>query len=207
MRRIAAAAAAAALPAPTSAQLPVEVRLHVHEPFFVVPDLMLVHLANVPWLSLGALPVLTVALAAMVHRRMAKARHKSRIALLGVGRGQAFMLVDVLCHAIRKGRSIHPARLERALQIARDLTEMDYTEDHLREAARRADTIVTPLTFSWMRGALSDADRRRIFETTLAVMIEAGPLGHGDRAFLRTLTGAIGLRPEDTGDLGWLIPA
>ena len=192
---------------PASAQLSPGEPLHVHEPFVVLPARLHLALPDLPWLSVAAGLMLLGVLAVSTMRRAAKERHKARIEVLGIGRGHAFMLLDVLCHAIRKGGAVHPARLERALLIARDMTDIDYTEDHLREAAANADRFVTPMSFWWMRPALSEADRQRLFQTTLAVLLEAGPLTHADRTFLRTLTRAIGMRHAETGDLGWLLPA
>lgn len=183
------------------------VPLHQHEPFFVFPDFVNLTILGLHWHSFLALAILTVVMVATFHRRNAKERHKERIRILGVGRGQAFMLLDVLVHAVWKGRVIDDDRVKRTLEFAHSMVNMDYDESQIREAAHKADRIITPLSFRWMRRALPLPERRRIFETALAVMLESGPLNTADRAFLRSLIRALELEPDVIGDLHWVVPA
>lgn len=192
---------------PASAQFQRGVPMHVHEPFFVFPDFVNLTVLGLHWHSLLALAILFVVVVASIHRRHAKDRHKERIRILGVGRGQSFMLLDVLVHAVWKGRAINEDRVNRAVEFAKSMTDMGYDETHIREAALKADRLITPLSFRWMRRALQMADRRRIFETALAVMLESGPLTGPDRAFLRCLIRALELEPDVIGDLHWVAPA
>ncbi|KIT14218.1 hypothetical protein [Jannaschia aquimarina] len=174
--------------------------LHVPEPFATIPA----DFFGTNWPLALTMMICGAVLIVTTHRRFAKRRHKKRILILGQGRGPGFMLTDILCHAIRKGPMVHPARLRRAVQVANDLTGMDYDEETLRQAARYADKIVMPLSFAWMRPALDHAGRRRIVEAATAVMLESGPLTNGDRAFLRTVATSIGTPPERVQAMHWL---
>jgi hypothetical protein len=155
-----------------------------------------------PWAG-GCLAVIAVTL--LVGHRFRLARRKARIDIAGLRNGPRFRLVDTMCHAVWKGRKIDEARLTRALQIARDITQMDFTSDHLREIALRADRLIVPTNFYWMRGDLTRSERMVIFNATVSVLLADGPLTRSDRAFLRTVARGLGLRDDDLRDLAHLI--
>ena len=209
VRRLAVGFAAIALHVrPAAAQDVAGGGLHQHEPFVVLPAAIADLGDQLAWyLSAVAFFVLLTSVL-VLYKRLVQRNRLKRIAILGVGRATpAFMMMDVLIHAIRKRGRVDPARLDRALQIARDLTEMDYADVHLREAARLADRVVTSLTFRWMRPRLDAQTRRRILEATVAVLLADGPLSPIDKAFLRKLTREIGMPRAELRDLHWVVPA
>ncbi|WP_179378216.1 hypothetical protein [Jannaschia marina] len=155
-----------------------------------------------PWVA-GCLAVTAAFL--LVGHRMRRRRRALRLEIAGLRNGPRFSAVDAMCHAVWKGRTIEAARLARALEIARDTTEMDFTASHLREIARRADRLILPTNFYWMRDGLTRPERMVIFNATVSVLLADGPLTRADRAFLRTLTRGLGLRQDDLRDLARLV--
>lgn len=155
-----------------------------------------------PWAG-GCLVVIAVTL--LIWHRFRLTRRKARIEIAGLRNGPRFRLVDTMCHAVWKGRKIEEARLVRALQIARDSTQMDFTSDHMREIALRADRLIVPPNFYWMRADLTRSERMVIFNSTVSVLLADGPLTRSDRAFLRTVARGLGLRDDDLRDLAHLI--
>ncbi|WP_298436719.1 hypothetical protein [uncultured Jannaschia sp.] len=156
-----------------------------------------------PWVA-GCIAVAAVAV--MIGDRLRRRRRDMRQAILGLGNGPRFRAVDAICHAVWKGRKIEGERLKRALEIARATTDMDYTADHIREAAARADRVHLPLSFRWMREGLTDAEKMVIFNSTLSVLLADAPLTHADRAFLGRLTRGLGLKRRHLRNLGRLLP-
>lgn len=156
-----------------------------------------------PW-SAGCLAVIAIVL--LVGHRMRLRRRAIRTEILGLPNGgPRFRVVDAMVHAVWMGRKINEDRLKRALEVARDTTNMDYTLDHMREAAMRADRIIIPLNFHWMRDGLSRDEKMVIFNATVSVLLADGPMTRSDRAFLRTLTNGLGLHWSDLRHLARLV--
>lgn len=156
-----------------------------------------------PWIA-GCIVV--AATAVMIGNRLRRRRRAMRQEILGLGSGPRFRAVDAICHAVWKGRKIEGERLKRALEIARATTDMDYTRDHIRETAARADRVHLPLSFRWMREGLTEAEKMVIFNATLSVLLADAPLTHADRAFLGRLTRGLGLKRRHLRSLGQLLP-
>lgn len=135
------------------------------------------------------------------------ARRDARRQVTGLRNGPRFRAVDAMCHAVWNGRRIDEARLSRALQIARDTTDMDFTRAHLREVASRADRIILSTNFYWMRDGLTRPERMVIFNAAVSVLLADGPLVRADRTFLRRLARGLGLRQADLRDLARLVTA
>ncbi len=95
--------------------------------------------------------------------------------------------------------------MKRALQIARDTTGMDFTSTHMREMAQRADRLIVPTNFDWMREDLNREEKLLIFNATLSVLLADGPMGRSDRVFLRTLARGLRLGRTDLRALARLI--
>ncbi|WGH80098.1 hypothetical protein [Jannaschia ovalis] len=157
-----------------------------------------------PW-SIGCVSI--IALILTVARRLRLRRRDMRRTVLGLSNGPRFRAVDAMCHAVWKGRGIHPKRLKRALEIARSLTDMDFTEDHLREAAQRADRIIIPINFRWMRKGLTQGEKMVVFNAALSVLLAEAPLSPSDRAFLMVLARGLGLKRDQLRGLSALLPA
>ena len=180
---------------------------HQREPFFVFPDALRLSVESLPWISVVALVLVIGSIAASLLRRAAERRRAERRAILAPEGGERFMMLDLLVHAVRRGRVPDDQRLARAAQIAREVAGLEDAETRLGEASALCDRPVTAGTFRWMRGALSDASRRRLFETALAVLLESGPLEEREFAFLGCLARGIELAPGEAGELRWLLPA
>ncbi|CTQ49026.1 hypothetical protein [Jannaschia donghaensis] len=155
-----------------------------------------------PWLA-GCLAIIAVVLL-LIHRARL-ARRKVRVGIAGLSNGPRFRVVDAMAHAVWKGRGINEQRLSRALEIARDTTDMDFSKDHLREIALRTDRIIFPSNFRWMRDGLTQPERMVIFNSTLSVLLTDGPLTRSDRSFLRTVARGLGLKDKDLRHLAHLI--
>lgn len=152
---------------------------------------------------LGVLLVLALAIA--VHHRMRRRRRQIRQEILGLANGPRFRVVDAMCHSLmRKGR-IDPDRLARAHEIARGTTGMDFSREHLREVARRADRVLLPTDFRWMRAGLTREEKMVIFNAVAAVLLVDGPLDRTDRRFLRVLVRGLGVGRRELRRLGDMI--
>ncbi|MEL6586380.1 MAG: hypothetical protein AAFY65_13575 [Pseudomonadota bacterium] len=157
----------------------------------------------VPWIS-GGLAIATVI--TLVGRSFRRKRKAWRLAVLGLRDGPRFRAVDAMVHAAWSGGQINEARLERALEIARNTTAMDYELEHLREAAMRADRFILPMNFHWMARDLCHNEKLVIFNSVVSVLLADGALTQADKAFLRVLTRGLGLNRADLRDLSKLVP-
>lgn len=150
-------------------------------------------------LALGSLGVLAL----RIGRRQ---RRGLRREIVGLTQGPRFNVVDAMAHCVWRAGKIDDTRLERALEIARNTTEMDYRDEHLREAALRADRFIGPMTFWHMREGMTRGERMVVFNSALSVLLADGPLTPGDRSMLKSLSRGLRLRRADLRDLGKLIP-
>ncbi len=157
-----------------------------------------------PWLG-GALAISTFTFVA-IHRFRLR-RRKMRQDIAGLPNGPRFRVVDAMCHAVWRGAKINDARLHRAHELARDTVEMDYTPEHMREQALRADRLIIPTNFLWMRDGLTKGEKMVIFNATLSVLLADGPLTKHDRRFLKIMARGLGLGRHELRNLGKLIPA
>lgn len=147
---------------------------------------------------------LVVLAAYFVRRRLRLRRRDVRRGITGLRNGARFRAVDAMAHALSRNRVISEARLARAVEIARDTTEMDFTADHLAEMAARADKFILPGDFRWMREGLDKAEKLVIFNSVAAVMLADRPILRRDRGLLRAIASGLGLKSEDLRDLIYL---
>lgn len=155
-----------------------------------------------PWIA-GVLAVAAIVL--LVAHRLRLKRRAARVQITGLRNGPRFRVVDAMCHAVWKGRKIDEARLARTLEIARDTTNMDFTIDHMREVALRADRLIIPANFHWMREGLKPEEKLVVFNTTVSVLLADGPLTRSDRAFLRTVARGLRLGRKQLRHLAHLV--
>ena len=146
-----------------------------------------------------------IAAALLIWQRMRIARREIRRRITGLKNGPRFRAFDAMVHAVWRNRRIDEDRLRRAHGIARDMTDMDFTIAHIREAAMRADRLILPTNFLWMREGLEQPEKLVIFNATVSVLLADGPLTRADRGFLRALTRGLGLGRRELRDLGHLI--
>ncbi|MEM7488322.1 MAG: hypothetical protein AAF390_04265 [Pseudomonadota bacterium] len=157
------------------------------------------------WILLGLAVVLFCAvLAFVVQRRLRLRRRALRREVSGLAEGARFRLVDAICHAVWRGGSIDADRLSRALEIARNATDMDYDKAHLKEVALRVDRWAIPFGFHWMRAGLDREEKLVIFNAAVSVMLASGRLSRADQRVLRRLSRGLGLRRADLRDLARL---
>jgi hypothetical protein len=152
-----------------------------------------------------AIAVAVIGLCVLVAGNLRMRRRHARLAISGLRNGARFRVVDAMCHAVWDGRTINTVRVKRALQIARDTTGMDFTSSHIQEMAQRADRIIIPTNFNWMREDLNREEKLLIFNATLSVLLADGPMGRSDRVFLRTLARGLRLGRTDLRALARLI--
>lgn len=157
-----------------------------------------------PW-SAGCLAV--IALVLFFGHKMRLQRRAIRQVILGLPNGARFRVVDAMVHCVWNTRKINPERLNRAVEIARNTTNMDYTKEHLREAALRADRLIIPTNFRYMGEGLSHAEKMVVFNSAVSVMLADGPLTQGDRSMLKVLARGLRLRRHELRQLSKLIPA
>ncbi|WP_146204792.1 hypothetical protein [Jannaschia seohaensis] len=151
--------------------------------------------------------ILTLTAVTLIVLRLTRAqRRELRREVLGLPEGPRFNVVDAMVHCVWRGNEIDEKRLERALQIARATTEMDYSEAHIREAALRADRLIGPGSFWHLRDGMTRGERMVVFNAALSVLLEDGPLTPGDRSMLKSLSRGLRLGREDLRYLGKLIP-
>lgn len=146
------------------------------------------------------------AIVLLVAHRLRQRRRDMRLAILGLQNGPRFRVVDAMVHCVWHARRIDKERLKRALELARNTTNMDYSIEHMREAAERADRIIIPNNFSYMAEGLTHAEKMVVFNSSVSVMLADGPLTMSDRKMLRTISRGLKLRHEDLSYLGRLIP-
>jgi tellurite resistance protein len=145
------------------------------------------------------------AITMILSRAFSDHRREVRREILGLPEGPRFHAVDAMAHCVWRAGRIDLDRLHRALEIARNATDMDYSIDHIHEVALRADRLVGPMSFHHMRDRVGHDDRVMIFNAALSVLLADGPLSPGDRMILRTLSRGLGLRREELRDLGKLL--
>ncbi|MCK0168171.1 hypothetical protein MWU52_11455 [Jannaschia sp. S6380] len=160
--------------------------------------------------SIPVVPILLVvlfaaALAVAIRHKLRLRRRQMRQKILGLPIGPRFLVVDAMCHALIRSGRVDPDHLARAHQIARDTTGMDFTKDHLREAAHRADRVLLPMDFRWMRAGLTREEKLVIFNATASVLLVDGPLKRSDRRFLRVLVRGLGVGRRELRRLSRMI--
>ncbi|MDB2407991.1 hypothetical protein N9W17_05695 [Jannaschia sp.] len=154
--------------------------------------------------TMGA--VLTVVAVSFVVLRVSRGQRRGlRSDVLGLPGGARFNVVDAMVHCVWRGGEIDETRLDRALEISRGMTDMDFTEGHLREAALRADRLIGRGSFWHMRDGMTRGERMVVFNAALSVLLADGPLTPGDRLMLKALSQGLRLRRDDLRDLGKLI--
>ncbi|MEM7644878.1 MAG: hypothetical protein AAF366_20525 [Pseudomonadota bacterium] len=146
-----------------------------------------------------------LSLVALVHHRMRLRRRALRQQISGLSNGARFRLVDAVVHAAWRRRKLDDVRLRRALEIARDATDMDYDLSHMRELALRADRLILPLNFRWMRANLDRTEKLVIFNAATSVIVASGRLTRADQRFLGNLSRGLGLKRSDLRDLARLV--
>ncbi|MEM8825031.1 MAG: hypothetical protein AAGF30_15595 [Pseudomonadota bacterium] len=144
--------------------------------------------------------VCLIALAIAYHRLRLR-RRMIRQGISGLGNGPRFRLVDAVCHAVWQRGKVDERRLKRALEIARDVTDMNYDDVHIRELVHRADRLLLPFNFRWMRADLSQDEKLVIFNAAASVMLASGRLSLSDQRLLRSLSRGLGLKASDLRDL------
>ncbi|MGB3408028.1 MAG: hypothetical protein WBA67_11090 [Jannaschia sp.] len=160
-----------------------------------------VHL--LPWVGAS---IAVIAVIVLFGHKMRMRRRELRRAILGLPNGARFRVVDGMIHCVWHTRHIDPKRLKRALEIARNTTNMDYTTDHLREAAMRADRLIIPTNFRYMADGLTSSEKMLVFSSALSVLLADGPLSAHDRNILKILARGLRLRRDELRSLGNLIP-
>ncbi|MEM9796165.1 MAG: hypothetical protein AAF919_06730 [Pseudomonadota bacterium] len=176
-------------------------------PFGVLPKPLADFLRAVdftPWIA-GLILLATLALWAF--DRLRKRRRGVRQRILDLGGGARFRVVDAMCHAVWRGRAMDQNRLTRALEIARSTTDRAYTIDHIRETADRADRLILPMNFNWMRDGLTTREKMVVVNAAVSVLLADGPLTTTDRRFAAILVRGLGLSRHDLRDLARLMPA
>jgi hypothetical protein len=157
-----------------------------------------------PWLA-GAIGFAALFLTA--RHRMRLHRRRVRREVSGLPDAARFRVLDAMSHVIRRNGRVSAERLRRAVEIARQVTDMDYSGDHLREMALRADRFIHPLSFRWMRRGLTREEKLLIFNATASTIVASGGLSRSDRSVLRNLGGGLGLKRRDLRDLARLLAA
>ena len=147
-----------------------------------------------------------LALAAhLIRERLRTRRREMRREISGLGNGPRFRVVDAMTHALMPERHLSQPRLARAVEIARDTTDMGYTKDHLTEMAARSDYLILPWDFRWMRDGLDLSEKLVIFNSVAAVMLADGSIVRRDRRLLRAIASGLRLKARDLRHLAHLI--
>lgn len=157
----------------------------------------------VPWLA-GA--VVFIVVFSLVAQKLRLRRREMRRQITGLPNGARFRVVDAMVHCVWHARKIDKERLKRALELARNTTNMDYTLEHIREAAMRADRIIIPTNFMYLADGLTHAEKMVVFNSSVSVLLADGPLTMADRKLLKVLARGMRLRHRDLSYLGRLIP-
>lgn len=156
-------------------------------------------------LLIGVATLICLACAMLVRHRMRLRRRALRQEISGLANGPRFRMVDIVSHASWRGRTLDEVRLKRALDVARDVTDMDYEIAHLREVALRADRFILPFNFWWMRADLNRDEKLVLFNAATSVMVASGRLSRADQRFLGVLSRSLGLKRSDLRDLARIV--
>ena len=156
--------------------------------------------------SVVAALLVMFAIVMILSRAFSDQRREVRREILGLPDGPQFHAVDAMAHCVWRAGRIDLDRLKRALEIARNTTDMDYTIDHLHEVVMRVDRLVGPMSFHHMRDQMSPEARVVVFNAALSVLLADGPLSPGDRTILKTLARGLGLGRNELHDLSKLFP-
>ncbi|GIT91312.1 hypothetical protein JANAI62_17680 [Jannaschia pagri] len=156
-----------------------------------------------PWVI--GLMGLAAVFAFCVHKLRLR-RRALRREILGLPDGVRFRVADAIVHCVWRSRKIDGERLKRAVEVARNTTNMDYSADHLREAAVRADRVIIPTNFLYMAADLTQKEKLVVFNAAVSVLLADGPLTMHDRNMLKFLAAGLRLRRHELRDLRHLIP-
>ncbi|KIT14217.1 TerB family tellurite resistance protein [Jannaschia aquimarina] len=146
-----------------------------------------------PWVAFGAILTLV-----SLRRGMRSRRRRIRREIMGLPDGPVFRLIDAMAHAAACDGDAAPEELEHILRVAREVTDLDYTADHISELVSRSER---PRSVGAMRREFADgltvAQGRLMLNAVLSVVAADGRMAGAEKRFVNRLTKALGFRRKE----------
>lgn len=159
-----------------------------HHPRLSLSDLVIGH----------SLPLILLVLLAFVHLRSLQAGQKraARLEILGIQDPGTFAFIDAMCHAaIADGRA-SDEEIEYIQGVARDLTGLDYSDEHIRTAIDYCERLSRAAHFAQFGEDLSLGQRQMVMRGVLSVVMADGTLSRKEKAFVSNLVKGLKLSPS-----------
>ncbi|MEM1272908.1 MAG: DUF533 domain-containing protein [Pseudomonadota bacterium] len=150
-------------------------------------------------LGIGALIVLVVLVVRMGRSGMPrrKSRMEERMEVLGLPEGAMFRFIDAMLHAANADGKAQPEEVEFIRAKATEVTQLDYTAEHIEWAVNHTDKLRSPRDFQRFGRGLTPEQARMVLRAALAVVAADGQMSRSERRFISQLTAGLMLDPQD----------
>lgn len=128
-------------------------------------------------------------------------RRAVRQEIFGLGDGPVFRFLDAMCHAARADNRTEPEEVDYILGVARDLTGLDYTHAHIKEAIAQSQKSLDKAAFKRFGAGLNAEQRRMVMHGALTVVASDGSLSKAERKFVNGLATGLKLPQDDMDSL------
>ncbi len=125
-------------------------------------------------------------------------RRSVRLEILGIEDGPVFKMIDAMCHAAKADGHCDPAEVAYIRDVARELTQLDFQDEHLEAVIERADKLGHAKDFQQFGKGLTPSQKSMILEGVLSVVLADGEMDRREKVFLDRMVIGIGLTQPDT---------
>ncbi|MDB2407990.1 hypothetical protein N9W17_05690 [Jannaschia sp.] len=150
-----------------------------------VPDVPRLSAAERAWGHLGLLLVIGFALATLTGALMRWRMRRVRMEILGLKDGPVFLMIDAMCHAAAVDPD--PAAIAHIRDLARELTDLDYTSAHIEAVIDRTEGLRKPGDFHRFGVTLNARQKAMLLEGVLSVVMADGRLRETEGRFCRNM--------------------
>lgn len=131
--------------------------------------------------------------------------------VLGLSNGPVFRFIDVMLHAANADGAPKPEEIAYIRAKATELTQLEYSDDHIAWAIERTEKLRSPRDFAIFSHGLTPDQSKVVLRAALAVVAADGKMSRDERRFISQLTTSLALNPKEIEKVmqaeGALLPA
>ncbi|MEL6531964.1 MAG: DUF533 domain-containing protein [Pseudomonadota bacterium] len=120
-------------------------------------------------------------------------RLEQRLEVLGLQEGPVFRFIDVMLHAAKADGTTQPEEVAYIRQKATDLTQLEYSDEHIAWAIDRTEKLNSPRDFRIFGQGLTPDQSRVVLRAALAVVAADGTMTRAERKFISQLATGLSL--------------
>lgn len=166
--------------------------IHRHIP--LTPRLSLTEVATgFVWVWVAIAAAIAMILVAMDRRRRLTIRRE----ILAIDNPAVFNFIDAMCHAAKADGRTAREEVEYIRDVARDLTGLEYTEQHIIEAISYCPKLSGAAQFRRFGSGLSTDQRKMILHGALSVVAADGTMTDSEKSFIGTMGKGMRLKSGD----------